>query len=129
MTDTARLLGLWALQRRDAGAVLLCQGGAHGFDRRCLLRTALHRPPRHVLVTGSSALIGIGVPAELRRRRSPSTSLNRSESNCVDYGRAVVGSAGDADVVADAIRDADAVIHLAAAPPPEVGPADEVFIG
>lgn len=90
---------------------------------------ALHPPPTHVLVTGSSGLIGTGVLAELRRRGIGSTSLNRREHDDLDTDRAVVGSAADPEAVAEAIQDADAVIHLAAAPTPDADDDDAVFGG
>lgn len=88
-----------------------------------------HPEPRHVLVTGSSGLIGTGVLAELRRRGIGSTSLNRREHPDLDTDRAVVGSAADPEVVAEAIEGADAVIHLAAAPTPDVDEDHVVFSG
>lgn len=91
--------------------------------------TALHPEPRHVMVTGSSGLIGTGVLAELRRRGIGSTSLNRREHEDLDTDRVVVGSAGNAEAVADALTGADGVIHLAAAPTPDTDDDDAVFAG
>ncbi|HLS13465.1 MAG TPA: NAD(P)-dependent oxidoreductase [Beutenbergiaceae bacterium] len=90
--------------------------------------TALHPQPRHVMVTGSSGLIGTGVLAELRRRGVGSTSLNRHEGD-LDTDRQIVGSAGDPRVVTEALEGADAVIHLAAAPTPHSDEDAAVFTG
>ncbi|HLS26947.1 MAG TPA: NAD(P)-dependent oxidoreductase [Beutenbergiaceae bacterium] len=89
----------------------------------------LYSAPEHVLVTGSSGLIGTGVLAELRSRGIGSTSLNRREHDGLRTDRAVVGSAGDPQVVANALEGADAVIHLAAAPTPDVDDDHVVFSG
>jgi nucleoside-diphosphate-sugar epimerase len=101
-----------------------------------------------VLVTGAAGRVGtavldlladLGVPttalllgSEAPAHGSPSSasSSHPSASSCggpVRAGRVVTGDARDPAVVADALRDADAVIHLAAIPNPTCDPDEEVF--
>src|SRR5690625_2911638 len=87
----------------------------------------LYSAPEHVLVTGSSGLIGTGVLAELRSRGIGSTSLNRPEHDGLRTDRAVVGSAGVPRVVATALEVAAAVMPLAAASTPDVVADPVVF--
>ncbi|GLY95945.1 NAD(P)-dependent oxidoreductase [Actinoplanes sp. NBRC 103695] len=79
-----------------------------------------------VLVTGAAGLIGRAVVARLLASGVPVTALIL-ESGTVDGARVVVGDARDPEVVAGALDDVDAVIHLAAIPSPLADPAERVF--
>ena len=81
-----------------------------------------------VLVTGAAGLIGSATVQLLAGRGVPVTGLvldHREHDLPVD--RLVVGDAGDPAVVADAMRDVEAVIHLAAIPTPLDDPGTRVF--
>lgn len=87
-----------------------------------------HAPhPRHVVVTGAGGLIGRKVLAHLRAHGIAGTALVRHDPGDLDADRVVVGSAGDPDAVADALRGADGVVHLAALAAPSLGTAPDVF--
>lgn len=69
----------------------------------------------HVLVTGASGRVGRRVVALLRARGDTVTAFDRRAPAGGDPGvRIVAGSFEDAGAVADAMRDADAVLHLGA---------------
>jgi len=69
----------------------------------------------HVLVTGASGRVGRRVVALLRARGDTATAFDRAPFAGGDAGvRGVVGTFEDADAVADAMRDAQAVLHLGA---------------
>lgn len=91
--------------------------------------TDLHPPPRHVVVTGASGLIGDGVLAELRRRGIGATALVRREDDELDADRVVISSVDDPEGIAEALEGADGVIHLAAAPTPDADDDHTVFVG
>jgi nucleoside-diphosphate-sugar epimerase len=82
----------------------------------------------HVLVTGAAGLVGSAVLELLAAERIPATALVlEPPGTSPPADRVVVGDARDPDVVADALRDADAVIHLAAIPAPDSDPDHVVF--
>jgi nucleoside-diphosphate-sugar epimerase len=81
-----------------------------------------------VLVTGAAGLVGSAVLDLLAARGTPSTALILEPAGRpLPADRIVVGDARDPDTVADALRDADAVIHLAAIPSPDHHPDSVVF--
>jgi nucleoside-diphosphate-sugar epimerase/GNAT superfamily N-acetyltransferase len=83
-----------------------------------------------VLVTGAAGLIGGAVTELLAARGVPATALLlQPPHRPVVADRVVVGDARDPAVVADALRGADAVIHLAAIPAPDRDPDATVFAG
>jgi len=79
-----------------------------------------------VLVTGAAGLIGRAVVAQLLASGVPVTALIL-ESEPLGGARVIAGDARDPDVVAGALDDVDAVIHLAAIPSPLADPAERVF--
>jgi nucleoside-diphosphate-sugar epimerase len=86
--------------------------------------------PAHVLVTGAAGLVGTAVLDLLAARDIAATALVLVDpGDAIPAARVVVGDARDPAVVEDALRDADAVIHLAAIPHPEGDPAEVVFGG
>jgi nucleoside-diphosphate-sugar epimerase len=82
-----------------------------------------------VLVTGAAGLVGTAVLDLLAAERIPVTALVLEPVKEVRADRVVVGDARDPAIVDDAMRDADAVIHLAAIPHPMNDPAEDVFGG
>jgi nucleoside-diphosphate-sugar epimerase len=66
-----------------------------------------------VLVTGASGLLGRAVAAEIRSAGHEVTTFQRSPSG-VDGVTDLLGSVTDTDAVAHAVRDVDAIVHLAA---------------
>lgn len=82
-----------------------------------------------VVVTGAAGRLGRSVLEELRGRGIPTTGLVLSASDEAAADRLVVGDARDPAAVADALRGADALIHLAAIPAPTLGTPEEVFCG
>jgi nucleoside-diphosphate-sugar epimerase len=82
-----------------------------------------------VLITGAAGLLGRVVLETFRQAAIPTTGLVLSTVDEIDAGRVVVGDARDPAVVADALRDVDAVVHLAAIPSPDMGTPEEVFCG
>ena len=69
----------------------------------------------HVLVTGSSGRVGRHVVALLRARGDTVTAFDRRPLDGANDGvRQVVGGFEDRAAVADAVRDAQAVLHLGA---------------
>jgi nucleoside-diphosphate-sugar epimerase len=83
--------------------------------------------PDRVLVTGAAGLVGTAVLDLLAGRGVPVTALILQPVAEIRADRVVVGEAGDPAVVADALRDAAAVIHLAAIPDPDHYAGDVVF--
>jgi nucleoside-diphosphate-sugar epimerase len=83
--------------------------------------------PSHVLVTGAAGLIGTAVLDLLAARGVAATALVLEQPADLNAARVVVGDAADPRVVDDALRDADAVIHLAAIPTPLSDPDEVVF--
>jgi nucleoside-diphosphate-sugar epimerase len=79
-----------------------------------------------VLVTGAGGLIGRAVVDRLLTDGVPVTALTL-ESFDSAAARVVVGDAREPEVVAAALEDADAVIHLAAIPSPLADPPERVF--
>ncbi len=83
---------------------------------------------RRILVTGAAGLVGRATLDLLRDEGVPVTALVLDEpAGPLPADRVVVGNAGDPAVVDDALRGADAVIHLAAIPSPVNDPAERVF--
>jgi nucleoside-diphosphate-sugar epimerase/GNAT superfamily N-acetyltransferase len=83
-----------------------------------------------VLVTGAAGLIGSAVLDLLAGRGVPATALVLAPAGRpLPADRVIVGDARDPDVVTDGLRDADAVIHLAAIPAPDRDPDALVFAG
>ena len=81
-----------------------------------------------VLVTGAAGLVGSAVLDLLAALGTPATALVlEPPGRPLPADRIVIGDAGDPDTVADALRDADAVIHLAAIPAPDRDPDARVF--
>ena len=81
-----------------------------------------------VLVTGAAGRIGTAVLALLAGRGIPATALDPRPCPPSSADRTVLGDARDPAVVDEALRDATAVIHLAAIPNPLDDP-DEVIFG
>jgi len=80
-----------------------------------------------VLVTGADGLVGRAVVQRLLETGHRVTALTLPGAAPQADVRTVVGDARDADVVRDAVRGADAVVHLAAIPHPFGHPAATVF--
>ncbi|SEE95024.1 Nucleoside-diphosphate-sugar epimerase [Ruania alba] len=80
-----------------------------------------------MLVTGAAGLIGRGVLHQLDRSGIAATALVLADPGDLPVDRIVVGSATDPSAVAEALTGADAVIHLAAIPAPDLASAPEVF--
>ncbi|MGC5013542.1 NAD-dependent epimerase/dehydratase family protein [Streptosporangium sp. DT93] len=96
--------------------------------------------PDRVLVTGAAGNVGRAVLDLLARENVTATALvlppgGPSRDGTPDgHGdlpadRVVTGDARDPAAVAEAMKDADAVIHLAALPSPDLGTPEEVFTG
>ena len=83
--------------------------------------------PARVLVTGAAGLVGSAVLDLLAGHGRPATALVLDPAPDARADRVVVGDARDPAVVDDALRDCDAVIHLAAIPNPGGDPDEEVF--
>jgi nucleoside-diphosphate-sugar epimerase len=81
-----------------------------------------------VLVTGAAGMIGRATLELLAAESIPSTALVLEKPDePVPATEVVVGDARDVEAVARALRDCDALIHLAAIPSPLVDPPEEVF--
>jgi nucleoside-diphosphate-sugar epimerase len=81
-----------------------------------------------VLVTGAAGLVGSAVLDLLAGLGTPATALVlEPPGRPLPADRIVTGDARDPETVADALRGADAVIHLAAIPAPDREPDAEVF--
>jgi nucleoside-diphosphate-sugar epimerase len=81
-----------------------------------------------VLVTGAAGMIGRATLELLAAESIPSTALVLEEPDePLPATEVVVGDARDVEAVARALRDCDAVIHLAAIPSPLVDPPEDVF--
>jgi nucleoside-diphosphate-sugar epimerase len=85
---------------------------------------------RRVLVTGAAGLIGGATLELLAECGIPATALVLGDpGRPLTADRVVTGDAGKPAVVARALRDVDAVIHLAAIPTPLNDPGERVFAG
>jgi nucleoside-diphosphate-sugar epimerase len=83
-----------------------------------------------VLVTGAAGLIGSATLDLLAALGVPATALVLDDpGRPLSADRLVVGDAGHPAVVARALRDVDAGIHLAAIPTPLHDPGERVFAG
>jgi len=83
-----------------------------------------------VLVTGAAGMIGRATLELLAAESIASTALVLEEpEEPLPATEVVVGDARDVEAVARALRDCDAVIHLAAIPSPLVDPPEDVFGG
>jgi len=81
-----------------------------------------------VLVTGAAGMIGRATLELLAAESIPTTALVLEEPDePLPTTELVVGDARDVEAVARALRDCDAVIHLAAIPTPLVDPPEDVF--
>jgi nucleoside-diphosphate-sugar epimerase len=80
-----------------------------------------------VLVTGAAGRIGRAVVAQLNERGAHVTGLVLDDPGDLDVDTTVVGDAGDGEVVRQALRGVDAVIHLAAIPTPDDHDAAQIF--
>ena len=83
--------------------------------------------PERVLVTGAAGLVGTAVLDLLATRGDPVTALVKDPADGIRADRVLVGDARDPDLVDKALRDCDALIHLAAIPNPNEDPAEVVF--
>lgn len=83
--------------------------------------------PSRILVTGAAGRIGRAVLDRLAADGTAATALVLEPAGDLTADRVVVGDAADPDVVATALDDVDAVIHLAAIPSPLHDPPDVVF--
>ncbi|MFI6386812.1 NAD-dependent epimerase/dehydratase family protein [Nonomuraea sp. NPDC050547] len=80
-----------------------------------------------MLVTGAAGLIGRAVLDRCAEEGADVTALVLDDPGDLKADRVVSGDAGDPSAVRQAVRDADAVVHLAAIPSPNHDPAPEVF--
>lgn len=83
--------------------------------------------PRRVLVTGADGSIGRATTERLHRLGVAVTALSLDFADETPADRVIVGDARDEAVVARALADADAVVHLAAIPHPSLGTPAVVF--
>lgn len=81
------------------------------------------------LITGAAGQLGRQTVELFHAEQFVVTALVLEPHERVDADRVVVGNARDLDVVRDALRDVDVVVHLAALPSPNAGTAEEVFCG
>jgi len=80
-----------------------------------------------VVVTGAAGTIGRAVVDLLVRRSIDVVALIRPDEQLDSLATVLAGDCRDESFVAAAMRDADAVIHLAAIPSPGAHPAAELF--
>src|SRR6187551_1573178 len=81
-----------------------------------------------VMVTGAAGLVGSATLERLAAEGIAATALVlEPPGRELPADRVIVGDAADPSVVAGALRDADAVIHLAAIPTPLFDPGEKVF--
>ncbi|MEV0354100.1 NAD(P)-dependent oxidoreductase [Nonomuraea sp. NPDC050680] len=85
--------------------------------------------PTRVLVTGADGTIGRPVVEALLSAGISVSALSAAWSAPSPADRVFTGDAADATLVRQALKDADAVVHLAAIPHPGLGTAREVFVG
>lgn len=88
---------------------------------------AMSHVPSRVLVTGAAGRLGSAVLRVLAAQGAAVVGLDRVDPGGVETF--FVGSAGDVDLVAEAMAGVDTVIHLAAIPRPALGTPEEVFVG
>lgn len=80
-----------------------------------------------VLVTGAAGLIGRAFLARCADADVPVTALVLDDPGDLKADRVVIGDAGNPETVRLALRDADALVHLAAIPTPKELPPAEVY--
>ena len=85
--------------------------------------------PRRVLVTGAGGLIGRSVVDLLLGHQVAVTALVWEDPGDLPADRVLVGDAGDADLVRQALHEVDAVAHLAALPSPHHAAPIDLFVG
>lgn len=85
------------------------------------------RPPRRVLVTGAAGQLGKATVCELARRGVSVTALSLAFDDELPADRMYAGDAADGAIVAQAMKDVEGVIHLAAIPHPSLGTPLAVF--
>lgn len=83
--------------------------------------------PSRVLVTGAAGRLGSAVLRLLAAQDTAVVGLDRVDPGGIETF--FTGSAGDGDLVAEAMAGVDTVIHLAAIPRPTLGTPEEVFVG
>lgn len=82
-----------------------------------------------VVVTGAAGNIGREVCRRLRADGVAVTGVVLDDPGDLGIDRVVVGDVADLDLMRDACRGADGLVHLAAIPSPVQDAADEVFCG
>ncbi|MEO3876431.1 NAD(P)-dependent oxidoreductase [Nonomuraea sp. B12E4] len=82
-----------------------------------------------VLVTGADGTIGRPVVEALLTAGISVTALSAAWSTPSQADRVFTGDAADESLVRRALKDVDAIVHLAAIPHPGLGTAREVFVG
>jgi nucleoside-diphosphate-sugar epimerase len=87
--------------------------------------------PERVLVTGAAGRLGQIVLSALSAAGTKTTGLVLARDVPPDLAadEVVIGDARDVHAVKQALKDVDAVVHLAAIPSPSGGTAEEVFCG
>ncbi len=80
-----------------------------------------------VLVTGAAGGMARTLVPYLRERGIAVTGLSLDEPDGHECDRFVIGDAGDPAIVATALDDVDAVVHLAAIPHPNHAPPATIF--
>ena len=86
-------------------------------------------PFARVLVTGAAGLLGRCVVDALHASGVAVTALELAAHDDLVVDRLVVGSAGDVDVVRDALDGVNAIVHLAAIRAPGLASPERVFLG
>jgi nucleoside-diphosphate-sugar epimerase len=84
--------------------------------------------PRHVLVTGADGMIGGALVERLLSQGIEVTALGLDFDSKSPAQHVIVADAADEAAASRAMRDVDAVAHLAAIAHPSLAPAREVFV-
>ena len=84
--------------------------------------------PRHVLVTGADGMIGGALVERLLSDGVEVTALGLDFDPTSPAQHVIVADAADEIAAEEAMRDVDAVVHLAAIAHPSLAPAREVFV-
>jgi len=85
------------------------------------------RGPERVLVTGAAGRVGRGVLKVLAERGIAANALDLRDPGDLPADLVVIGDARDPVVVRASLREADAVVHLAAIPAPIGHPPELVY--